>query len=240
LNYYEHHIGDYLKDTAHLSLLEHGVYLRLLQVYYTREHGIPTAQAARLVGARTQEELEALETVLREFFDISEGGIWTQKRCEELIEKHQQFIEKQKQAAAKRWGTNGNAGADAVGMPVDMPDACGGNADGIPPTSHFPLPTSQSQGREKRRASAPDRGTRIPDDFGLTPERIAAAEAEGLDPARTLQGFRDYWTARPGAGGRKADWDATWRVWCGRQFAAKTAAPRSNSIADRITYRPTE
>ena len=41
MNYYKRHIGDYLKDTAHLSLLEHGVYARLLDVYYTRETAIP-------------------------------------------------------------------------------------------------------------------------------------------------------------------------------------------------------
>ena len=48
MNYYERHIGDYLKDTAHLSLLEHGVYSRLLDVYYTRESPIPAADAERL------------------------------------------------------------------------------------------------------------------------------------------------------------------------------------------------
>ena len=46
MNYYKRHIGDYLKDTAHLSLLEHGVYARLLDVYYTRETAIPDDQAA--------------------------------------------------------------------------------------------------------------------------------------------------------------------------------------------------
>jgi hypothetical protein len=208
-------------------------------VYYTREHGIPTAQAARLVGARSPEELEALETVLKEFFEISEAGLWIQGRCEKLIEKHQHFIEKQKHAAAKRWDTNGNAGADATAMPPHASGISTGNADGIPPspTSHYPLPITQ--GKEKRkRASAPDVGTRIPDDFGLTPEREAVAVAEGLDPGRTIESFRDYWTARPGAGGRKADWDATWRVWCRRQFDAKTARPdrQESNISAGLTF----
>ena len=48
MNYYERHIGDYLKDTSHLSLLEHGVYTRLMDVYYTKETGIPKEDAARL------------------------------------------------------------------------------------------------------------------------------------------------------------------------------------------------
>jgi uncharacterized protein YdaU (DUF1376 family) len=84
LNYYERHIGDYLKDTAHLSLLEHGVYGRLLDVYYTRESPIPSDQAARLVGARSKEERVALDAVLAEFF-VLEGDAYRQSRCDRDI-----------------------------------------------------------------------------------------------------------------------------------------------------------
>ena len=84
MNYYERHIGDYLKDTAHLTLLEHGVYTRLLDVYYTREGPIPAKEAARLIGARDKDEREALQMVLAEFFTESPEG-WRQKRCDEEI-----------------------------------------------------------------------------------------------------------------------------------------------------------
>lgn len=87
MNYYKRHIGDYLKDTAHLSLLEHGIYTRLLDVYYTRESAIPEAQAARLIGARSEAEREAMQLVLDEFFELRDG-VWIQRRCErELAEK---------------------------------------------------------------------------------------------------------------------------------------------------------
>ncbi|MCA8326187.1 YdaU family protein [Burkholderia cepacia] len=86
MNFYKRHIGDYLKDTAHLSLLEHGVYTRLLDVYYTREAGIPDAQAARLIGARAKDECEALRIVLDEFFELVDGT-WIQQRCEREIEE---------------------------------------------------------------------------------------------------------------------------------------------------------
>ena len=87
MNYYKRHIGDYLKDTAHLSLLEHGIYTRLLDVYYTRESAIPEAQAARLIGARSEAEREAMQLVLEEFFELRDG-VWIQHRCErELAEK---------------------------------------------------------------------------------------------------------------------------------------------------------
>ncbi len=41
MNFYKHHIGDYRRDTAHLSLLEHGVYRQLMDTYYLSEEPIP-------------------------------------------------------------------------------------------------------------------------------------------------------------------------------------------------------
>lgn len=84
MNYYERHIGDYLKDTAHLSLLEHGVYTRLLDVYYTREAPLPAADVARLIGARTREEKAALQVVLAEFFQL-DGDAYRQPRADREI-----------------------------------------------------------------------------------------------------------------------------------------------------------
>jgi uncharacterized protein YdaU (DUF1376 family) len=65
MNYYSHHIGDYLSATAHLSLLEHGVYRRLIDVYYIHEAPLPAEvkQVYRLVGAKSKDEREAVDTV---------------------------------------------------------------------------------------------------------------------------------------------------------------------------------
>jgi uncharacterized protein YdaU (DUF1376 family) len=84
MNFYKRHIGDYIKKAGHLTLLEHGIYARLMDVYYTREAGIPEDKAARLIGARTKEEVQALSNVLDEFFTLVDG-VWTQGRCEEEI-----------------------------------------------------------------------------------------------------------------------------------------------------------
>lgn len=85
MNFYKRHIGDYIKDAGHLSLLEHGVYARLMDVYYTREEGIPEDKAARLIGARSKDELQALQNVLSEFFTL-ESETWIQGRCEREID----------------------------------------------------------------------------------------------------------------------------------------------------------
>lgn len=98
VNYYEKHIGDYLRDTAHLSLLEHGIYNRLLDIYYTREAAIPCDQAARLVGARSTEERDALDVVLEEFFEKTSSG-WTHSRCDSEIERYREKSRKAKSSA---------------------------------------------------------------------------------------------------------------------------------------------
>jgi uncharacterized protein YdaU (DUF1376 family) len=102
LNYYERHIGDYLKDTAHLSLLEHGIYGRLLDIYYTREEPIPEAQVMRLVGARSDEERTSVRDVLNEFFN-REGDVWRHNRCDYEIERYQDKQRKAKASADARW-----------------------------------------------------------------------------------------------------------------------------------------
>lgn len=82
--FYKRHIGDYLRDTLHLSLLEHGAYARLLDLYYTREGALPDDQVVRLVGARSKQESIAVRSVLLEFFTLKEGD-WHHKRCDQEI-----------------------------------------------------------------------------------------------------------------------------------------------------------
>lgn len=64
------------------------------------------------------------------------------------------------------------------------------------------------------RTPKPDRATRIPGDFSLTPERRAIAERERLNPERTFSKFTNYWGSASGAKARKTDWEKTWENWC--------------------------
>jgi uncharacterized protein YdaU (DUF1376 family) len=88
MNYYEHHLGDYAKDTGHLTMLEHGAYRILLDRYYSTEEGIPAAQAHRLARARSDEERQAVDAVLEEFFNLVDG-VWINGRAEEEIARAQ-------------------------------------------------------------------------------------------------------------------------------------------------------
>jgi uncharacterized protein YdaU (DUF1376 family) len=93
MNYYEHHIGDYDADTAHLTWIEDMAYTRLMRLYYRRERPIPAdlGEACRLVRATSREQKQAVEAVLREFFELREDG-WHQLRCDGEIEKYQHRV----------------------------------------------------------------------------------------------------------------------------------------------------
>lgn len=100
MNYYERHLGDYAKDTAHLSMLEHGAYSLLLDRYYGTEEGIPEAQAHRVARAKTKEEKLAVNAVLDEFFTLTDG-VWINTRSEEEIVKAQAKINAAKENGKK-------------------------------------------------------------------------------------------------------------------------------------------
>ena len=96
---------------------------------------------------------------------------------------------------------------------------------------------SQEQEQEQKQdigalsASPPKspRGTALSADWELPDDWKTWAERErpDLDAATVAESFRDYWTAKPGKDGRKADWQATWRNWVRNQRAS--AAPKRQS-----------
>lgn len=106
MHYYQHSIGDYRRDTMHLTLLEHGVYRQLLDLYYLNECEL-NANALRLICARDAEEIKAAETVLDEFFIKTDVG-WKHKRCDVEIAKYHEKSNKAKASANARWGDKNN------------------------------------------------------------------------------------------------------------------------------------
>ncbi len=88
MNYFELHIGDYEAATAHLTMLEDAAYGRMLRVYYRTEAPLPAdiKKVCRLMRAQSKPERDAVEQVLREFFELQEDG-WHQTRAD--AELHQ-------------------------------------------------------------------------------------------------------------------------------------------------------
>jgi len=105
LYYFQHHIGDYRRDTGHLSLLEHGIYRQLLDLYYITERPLEKASAMRLICVRDTNECEAYYRVLTDFFREVDGK-YVHKRCDYEIVKFRDKSAKATNSIKTRWNKN--------------------------------------------------------------------------------------------------------------------------------------
>jgi hypothetical protein len=101
-----------------------------------------------------------------------------------------------------------------------------------PPSNVVPLPRRREgfrPRRSKRTAAEPKmvRGSRLPADWQPTDaDADFARSILNYSGARIeADKFRDYWCARPGTGGVKLDWAATWRNWVRRAAELKGISP---------------
>jgi uncharacterized protein YdaU (DUF1376 family) len=225
LNYYEHHIGDYAEATAHLSFVEDAAYSRCMRKYYATERPLPVdlKEVQRLVGARSREERQAVETVLKEFFTLEADG-WHQKRCDADIDRFHDKQGKARASANARWADR-NANAMRTHSDGNATDACernanasethnGRNALQTPDTRHqTPIPPSEVT-RSRAPARPPDvseqvwkdwlalrKGKRAP----VTETVLTEARKESEKADMTFDAFLRVWCAR-GSQGLQADW----------------------------------
>lgn len=143
MHYFRFHIGDYAKDTAHLSPIEDIAYRRLLDWYYLNEKPINPVAIARLIRMMGHEA--EVNNVLLEFFEQDEKG-FTSGRADAEILAFRQYGEVKRNAANKRWQSTSNAdamqmhsssNADAMQMHTTS------NADAmLLTTNHKPLTTN--------------------------------------------------------------------------------------------------
>lgn len=87
--WYPRHFKDYAAKTAHLSLAEHGAYALLLDHYYqTNGKLIANAMAiARVCRCQTDDERNAVESVLVQFFTLDDSGMYRNDRADKELGK---------------------------------------------------------------------------------------------------------------------------------------------------------
>jgi uncharacterized protein YdaU (DUF1376 family) len=103
VNYFELYPGDYLKATQRLTLLEHGVYLRLLMAYYGEEEPLPAdlAELNVIVGAISAADKAAVRKVAERFFPVGGDGQRHNDRADAEIAKAQKRIQTARENGAK-------------------------------------------------------------------------------------------------------------------------------------------
>ena len=154
MNYYPFHLGDYAAHTGHLEPMEDLAYRRLLDVYYMREGALPadiqvTAKLVRLRSCAAD-----VESVLNEFFVLTEDG-WRHQRCEHEIAKMQ---DKQAKARASAQASVNSRRAKAERSLDETPT----NVERQLPVSQAdvelptPTPTPTPKNKEEAQAPLPD------------------------------------------------------------------------------------
>src|SRR5271166_3050585 len=105
--------GDYLKNTCHLSTVEHGAYLLLIAHYWERG-SLPTEddRLRRITGLGTK-QWRKCRPIIAAFFLPD----WKHVRLEELLREDQLRRLKMSQLSQKRW--KNNEGAMRPASPTD-------------------------------------------------------------------------------------------------------------------------
>lgn len=88
VNFYKRFMGDYLRDTLRLSMIQDGAYNRLIDVYYSEEGPLPLNkdELYQMARATTKVERDAVDLVMSRFFQECEEG-YRHKRIDAEIEK---------------------------------------------------------------------------------------------------------------------------------------------------------
>jgi uncharacterized protein YdaU (DUF1376 family) len=245
MNYYEHHLGDYLKDTAHLSVIEDGIYLRLLHQYYILEAPLPRDRlaCAKLARARSKAELSAVDYVLDTFFALHDDG-YHQSRADREIVEYRKKQEQRKDASAKAVAArtrkpfnpddDPSPSAPPSGSPNGSPtDAPSGSLRARVPSPQSPVPSPQKE-KERESARAAKRSRQCPADFVVTPElkTWAVENVPRVDVDAETEKFRDWEFKDP-----KSDWTKAWRNWMRKapEFVASSNG-RSGGHPEHLTF----
>lgn len=119
-----------------------------------------------------------------------------------------------------------NALPDEVKAPVtNASDNALRNAvsNGALPYPALPVPTETSSPSRPRK-----RGSRIPENFEVTPEMVAWATqtVPHVDGKWETEKFINHWQGESSSNATKIDWVAAWRKWM--QIAADRQGPRGN------------
>lgn len=189
MNYYERWVGDFQRDTGHLSCTEIGVYDRLLDHYYATETLLPAEYDAlnRIARAMNKTERDAVKVVADQFFPLSEGGRCN-PRADREISKARNRIE-----AAKENGKKGGrkpkqklneTQTEPIGFPVGTPPAT------QPGVHHMPHASKSSLDQKESTTTTIITGNNPPMSLSLDFEsrcKIIADRLTGLEAKRGVE-----------------------------------------------------
>jgi uncharacterized protein YdaU (DUF1376 family) len=121
--WYAHYLDDYNRDCSDLSLIEHGAYRRLLDMYYATGEPLTSDKKKlyRMIGAVSRAERAATDKILEKYFFLSQTlQKYCQSKCDLEISKMSTQSERNSLNSKKRWDATPHANV----MQDDMRNSC--------------------------------------------------------------------------------------------------------------------
>lgn len=144
LNHYPRHIGDYLKKTIGLTMLQDGAYTRALDLYYSEEQQLPPKPLLYLhLRCQGKADREAVDYVLVKYFEETPTG-YRHGRCEEELQAQRERTARAAKGAAAKWGQ---------APPEHEPSIAQASPKHVLASSHKPVTINQ-ESTTKRAAQA--------------------------------------------------------------------------------------
>ncbi len=145
MNFYKHYIGDYQRDTGHLTLTEHGAYRLMLDAYYATGRPLPGQRKAlyRLLRADSTSERRAIDAVASQFWETTDGGLVNRRaaleiaRAEKQAEVNRQIAIVREERRRQERQRRGN-GQTAGGSPLFDTGPDGNGSDVLDDPVHVP------------------------------------------------------------------------------------------------------
>lgn len=259
MNFYKHYIGDFQRDTGHLSLTERGAYRALLDHHYATEKPLPveTTALCRMVGAVSKAERDAVVRVLNEFWTKADTG-WINARAMREMGKadHQREVNraiaeqreaKRKAARSSNEQSTNRATNDQPNQTPDTRHQTGdtsvgtrsarapGDAEDDPPEANGQPPTQAGTICRALRAAGISRAS--PSNVLLGELIAAGATAEellGLVPDALGKGDPFRWLLAAAAGQRKEAAEIAAGMHRGPMPAASTESPYQRQMREHM------
>lgn len=136
MHYYQHHIGDFIKDTSFLTNEEIGIYLKLIWLYYDTEKPLPNEIHLLCYKAGARDSELAVQNILKMYFQLIDNE-WHHTRCDKEIAEYAEFCAKQKAN-----GLKGGRPRATQEKPNDNPMGYQAKPKKTLTTNHKPLTTN--------------------------------------------------------------------------------------------------
>jgi uncharacterized protein YdaU (DUF1376 family) len=200
-------IGDYLAETAHLSVAEHGAY-NLLRMYYWTHSGLPADEGAiRRISKMTSRQWKMSRDVLKALF----GEGWRHPALDHEIRKATEISEansanaRKSHANRKKFATQSQANSRTQ-QHLQLQ------------TNSLPSGESDPPSPEVGNHIGPKSNSASTLDPNWTPNAADEDAASGygmspIDIASEVKKFRAYHAEK---GSSSHDWSASWLKWCSR------------------------